>query len=140
MHLFFFFLNFGLTGPFRPIQADTADTGRYGRYGPSRPDFGRDGADFGRDGADFGRVGADFSRVGADFSRVGPIRELPRGVRFSPKDKEVIELYLKKKITRNDEESMKHGCVSGLGYGCGCGCGTRQFLKKVDAGAAGLGD
>ena len=24
--------------------------------------------------------------------------------------------------------SMKHGCVSGLGYGCGCG--TRQFLKK----------
>ena len=62
---FFFFLNFGLTGPFRPIQADTADTGRYGRYGPSRPDFGRDGADFGR--------------VGADFSRVGPIRESPRG-------------------------------------------------------------
>ena len=58
MHLFFFFLNFGLTGPFRPIQADTADTGRYGRYGPSRPDFGR---------------------VGADFSRVGPIRESPRG-------------------------------------------------------------
>ena len=36
--------------------------------------------------------------------------------------------------------AMKHGCVSGLGYGCGCGCGTRQFLKKVGAGAAGLGD
>ena len=32
--------------------------------------------------------------------------------------------------------SMKHGCVSRLG----CGCGTRQFLKKVGAGAAGLGD
>ena len=36
--------------------------------------------------------------------------------------------------------SMKHGCVSRLGCGCGCGCGTRQFLKKVGAGAAGLGD
>ena len=36
--------------------------------------------------------------------------------------------------------SMKHGCVSGLGCGCGCGCGTRQFLKKVGAGVAGLGD
>ena len=35
---------------------------------------------------------------------------------------------------------MKHGCVSRLGCGCGCGCGTRQFLKKVGAGAAGLGD
>ena len=34
--------------------------------------------------------------------------------------------------------SMKHGCVSGLG--CRCGCGTRQFLKKVGAGAAGLDD
>ena len=36
----------------------------------------------------------------------------------------------------------KHGRVSGLGCGCGCGCGcwTRQFLKKVSAGAAGLGD
>ena len=33
---------------------------------------------------------------------------------------------------------MKHGCVSRLG--CGCGCGTRQFLKKVGAGAAGLGN
>ena len=33
---------------------------------------------------------------------------------------------------------MKQGCV--LGHGCGCGCGTRQFLKKVGAGAAGLGD
>ena len=32
--------------------------------------------------------------------------------------------------------AMKHGCVSRLG----CGCGTRQFLKKVGAGAAGLGD
>ena len=27
---FFFFLNFGLTRPFRPIQADTADTDRVG--------------------------------------------------------------------------------------------------------------
>ena len=36
--------------------------------------------------------------------------------------------------------AMKHGCVSGLGCGCGCGCGTRQFLKKVGAGAARLGD
>ena len=37
---------------------------------------------------------------------------------------------------------MKHGCVSRLGCGCGCGygCETRQFLKKVGAGAAGLGD
>ena len=35
---------------------------------------------------------------------------------------------------------MKHGCVSRLGCGCGCGCGTRQFLKKVGAGAAGLGN
>ena len=32
--------------------------------------------------------------------------------------------------------SMKHGCVSRLG----CGCGIRQFLKKVGAGAVGLGD
>ena len=58
---FFFFFNFGLTWPFRPIPADSAvsaDTGRFGRYGPSRPDLGR---------------------VGADFSRVGPIRESPRG-------------------------------------------------------------
>ena len=38
------------------------------------------------------------------------------------------------------EKNMKHGCVLGLGCGCGCGCGTRQFLKKVGAGAAGLGD
>ncbi|XP_050252095.1 NAC domain-containing protein 74-like isoform X6 [Quercus robur] len=30
---------------------------------------------------------------------------LPRGVRFSPKDKEVIELYLKKKITGNDKDT-----------------------------------
>ncbi|KAK4570993.1 hypothetical protein RGQ29_029730 [Quercus rubra] len=30
---------------------------------------------------------------------------LPPGVRFSPKDKEVIELYLKKKITGNDEDT-----------------------------------
>uniref|UniRef100_A0A7N2MGY6 NAC domain-containing protein n=1 Tax=Quercus lobata TaxID=97700 RepID=A0A7N2MGY6_QUELO len=29
---------------------------------------------------------------------------LPPGVRFSPKDKEVIELYLKKKITGNDKD------------------------------------
>ena len=38
--------------------------------------------------------------------------------------------------------AMKHGCVSGLrcGCGCGCGCGTLQFLKKVGAGAAGLGN
>ena len=36
--------------------------------------------------------------------------------------------------------AMKHGCVSRLGCGCGCGCGTRQFLKKVGAGAAGPGD
>ena len=36
--------------------------------------------------------------------------------------------------------SRKHGCVSGLGCGCGYGCGTRQFLKRVGAGAAGLGD
>ena len=28
--LFFFFFNFGLTRPFRPIQADTADTDRVG--------------------------------------------------------------------------------------------------------------
>ena len=35
-----------------------------------------------------------------------------------------------------DLSAMKHECVSGLG--CGCGCGTRQFLKKVGAGAAGL--
>ena len=42
-------------------------------------------------------------------------------------------------IVKNNElvsNPMKHGCVSGLG----CGCGTRQFLKKVGAGAAGLGD
>ena len=31
---------------------------------------------------------------------------------------------------------MKHECVSGLE----CGCGIQQFLKKVDTGAAGLGD
>ena len=30
---------------------------------------------------------------------------LPPGVRFSPKDKEVIELYLKKKITGNDKDT-----------------------------------
>ena len=35
---------------------------------------------------------------------------------------------------------MKHGCVSGLECRCRYGCGTRQFLKKVGAGAAGLGD
>ena len=43
-------------------------------------------------------------------------------------------------LTKTESAPMKHGCVSGLGYGCGCGCGTRQFLKKVGAGAAGLGD
>ena len=42
--------------------------------------------------------------------------------------------------SRRYQITMKHGCVSGLGCGCGCGCGTRQFLKKVGAGAAGLGD
>ena len=31
---------------------------------------------------------------------------------------------------------MKHECVSGLE----CGCRIQQFLKKVDTGAAGLGD
>ena len=41
-------------------------------------------------------------------------------------------------VSRDQLLSMKHGCVSRLG--CGCGCGTRQFLKKVGAGAAGLGD
>ena len=41
---------------------------------------------------------------------------------------------------KHQSQAMKHGCVSGLGYGCGCRCGTRQFLKKVGAGAAGLGD
>ena len=40
----------------------------------------------------------------------------------------------------DDFTAMKHGCVSRLECGCGCGCGTRQFLKKVGAGAAGLGD
>ena len=35
--------------------------------------------------------------------------------------------------------SMKHGCVLGLGCECGCGCGTRQFLKKVGAGAGAAG-
>ena len=35
---------------------------------------------------------------------------------------------------------MKHRCVSGLGCRCGCGCGILQFLKKVGAGAAGLGN
>ena len=34
----------------------------------------------------------------------------------------------------------KHGCVSGLGCGCGYGCWIRQFLKRVGAGAARLGD
>ena len=45
-------------------------------------------------------------------------------------------------VSRDQLLSMKHGCVSRLGCGCGCGCGTRQFLKKVGAGAgaAGLGD
>ena len=39
MHLFFFFLNFGLTGPFRPIQADTADTDRVGQFRSRRSQF-----------------------------------------------------------------------------------------------------
>ena len=42
--------------------------------------------------------------------------------------------YLKN--SQGDLKAMKHGCVSGLG----CGCETRQFLKKVGAGVAGLGD
>ena len=41
--------------------------------------------------------------------------------------------------------TMKHGCVSGLEW-CRCvsrlrcECGTQQFLKKVGADIAGLGD
>ena len=41
LHLFFFFffLNFGLTRPFRPIQADTADMAESTRFWPHRRRF-----------------------------------------------------------------------------------------------------
>ena len=43
-------------------------------------------------------------------------------------------------LQEGGQKPMKHGCVSRLGCGCGYGCRTRQFLKKVGMGAAGLGN
>ena len=59
---FFFFLNFGLTRPFRPIQADTADTDRVGPiWAASVP------------------ISIESAPISAASACVGPIRELPRG-------------------------------------------------------------
>ena len=56
---FFFFLNFGLTRPFRPIQADTD------RVGPIL--------------AASAPISAESAPTSAASARVGPIRALPRG-------------------------------------------------------------
>ena len=57
--LFFFFLNFGLTRPFRPIQADMD------RVGPIL--------------AESAPIPAESGPTSAASTRVGPIRDLPRG-------------------------------------------------------------
>ena len=59
---FFFYVNFGLTRPFRPIQADTADPDRVGPIlAASAP------------------ISAESAPTSAASARVGPIRALPRG-------------------------------------------------------------